>query len=120
MITKGPTGSKVFNWFVCDTNTRWVENSGELGVARKECKDFDRQRKKYRIASEREQKEVCVITYFLKFFVVFLAGLWFIYDRYKSLFAKVPNNLYRHLVLSDLKEVASHLPPVSVCFILVN
>lgn len=31
--------------------------------------------------------------------------------RFKSLFSKVPNNLYRHLILSDIKEVAAHLPP---------
>ncbi len=30
-----------------------------------------------------------------------------------SLFARVPSNLYRHLILSDLKEVAAHLPPVA-------
>lgn len=26
------------------------------------------------------------------------------------MFANVPTNLYRHLILSDLKEVAAHLP----------
>ena len=31
----------------------------------------------------------------------------------KSLFANVPTNLYRHLILSDLKEVAAHLPAVN-------
>lgn len=29
----------------------------------------------------------------------------------RSLFSKVPSNLYRHLILSDIKEVAAHLPP---------
>ncbi|CAF0744909.1 unnamed protein product [Brachionus calyciflorus] len=31
-------------------------------------------------------------------------------NKCKSLFSKVPPNLYRHLILSDLKEVAIHLP----------
>lgn len=31
--------------------------------------------------------------------------------KFRSLFAKVPTNLYRHLILADVKEVAAHLPP---------
>ena len=34
--------------------------------------------------------------------------------RWQSLFAKVPSNVYRHVILCDLKEVPVNLPPVYI------
>lgn len=51
----------------------------------------------------------------LKNFFVFFVLIFFCI-RCQSLFSKVPPNLYRHLILSDLKEVAVHLPAVNLLY----
>ncbi len=33
-------------------------------------------------------------------------------NRFKTLFAKIPPNVLRHIILSDSKEMALNLPPV--------
>ena len=33
-------------------------------------------------------------------------------NRFKTLFAKIPPNVLRHIILSDSKEMALYLPPV--------